>query len=284
MGVASGCLFLRAALTGDWDWLRSPWFRIGLAWWAWVVFCSLPLPAYGLGLGGTSSLVQALVTLRFLLFVAALEYAVLRTDVARHWLQGLIIASALYIAIHALFQSVTGYNFYGEPRGGDGELTGPFGKPRAGPPESRILFPALVPPVAVLLARRDWRGTMGAFAVLLFGLGIMVLIGQRMPLLLTLFGLLIGAFLLPKIAPGRSRSLRGWRRPTGRNGRRLATDLLPAGAEILGSDGPFSDQPIRRDLHACAGDRTTAPAVWPRLRRLPHRLPLAALLPPDPGR
>ena len=201
MGVASGCLLLRTALTGDWGWLRSPWFRIGLAWWAWVVLCSLPLPAIGLGLGGTSSLVQALVTLRFLLFVVALEYAVLRTDVARRWLHGIIIASAVYIAIHALFQSVTGYNLYGEPRGGDGELTGPFGKPRAGPPESRILFPALVPPVAVLLARRDWRGTVGAFVLLLFGLGIMVLIGQRMPLLLTLFGLLISAFLLPRLRP-----------------------------------------------------------------------------------
>jgi O-antigen ligase len=201
MGVASACFVIRCAVARDWHWLRGAWVRIGLGWWGWVVLCSAPLPAFGLGLGGGASLIQAILTLRFLLFVAALEYAVLRAPGARHWLQGLIAASAVYIAIHSLFQAVTGYNLYGQRRGGDGELTGPFGKPRAGPPESRILFPALVPPVANLLARPGWRSTVGAYALLLAGVGIMVLIGQRMPLLLTVLGLLVTALLLPKLRP-----------------------------------------------------------------------------------
>jgi O-antigen ligase len=201
MGVASACFLIRSVLTRDWQWLRSPWFRIGAAWWAWVVICSLPIPAFGMGLGGTNSLVQAVATLRFLLFVAALEYAALRATNARRWLHGLIVASTVYIAIHSLFQSVTGYNLYGQRRGGDGELTGPFGKPRAGPPESRILFPALVPPVAALLARKGWTSTVAAYALLLSGVGIMVLISQRMPLLLTILGLFVTALLLPKLRP-----------------------------------------------------------------------------------
>jgi ADP-heptose:LPS heptosyltransferase/O-antigen ligase len=201
MGVASACFLVRSALTHDWRWLRSVWFRIGVAWWAWIVLCSAPFPVLGLGLGGTDSLVQALATLRFLLFVAALEFAVLCTKDARRWLHGLIMASAVYIAIHSLFQSVTGFNLYGQHRGGDGELTGPFGKPRAGPPESRILFPALVPPVASLLARNGWRSTVGAYTLLFSGVGIVVLIGQRMPLLLTLLGLFVTAVLLPKLRP-----------------------------------------------------------------------------------
>ncbi len=108
MGVASACFLVRSVLTRDWQWLRAPWFLIGVAWWTWVVVCSAPLPQFGMGLGGTNSLVQALATLRFLLFVAALEYAVLRGQGARLWLRGLIVVSTLYIAIHALFQSVTG--------------------------------------------------------------------------------------------------------------------------------------------------------------------------------
>jgi hypothetical protein len=199
MGIASACFLIRCALTQDWHWLRSLWFRIGVAWCAWVILCSAPLPEFGLGLGGQGSLVQAILTIRFLVFVAALEFAVLRAPSARRWMHGLIIASAIYIAIHSLFQAATGYNMYGQRRGGDGELTGPFGKPRAGPPASRILFPALVPSVAALLARKRWLATLGAYALLLFGLGIIVLIGQRMPLLLTLLGLFVTALLLPKL-------------------------------------------------------------------------------------
>ncbi len=201
MAVASGCFLIRSVLTRDWQWLRTPWFCIGVAWWAWVVLCSLPFPAYGLGLGGIPSLIQAVVTIRFLLFVAALEWAVLRPSGARRWLNWLIIVSAIYIAVQSLFQAVTGYNLYGHPRGGDGELTGPFGKPRAGPPESRILFPALVPPVARLLDRPGWPGTLGAYALLFAGVGVIVLIGQRMPLLLTGLGLFVTALLLPKLRP-----------------------------------------------------------------------------------
>jgi O-antigen ligase len=201
MGVASACFVIRCVIARDWKWLRGTWVRIGLAWWAWVVLCSAPVPALSLGLGGVDSFVQAVITLRFLVFVAALEYVVLRAAGGRRWLQGLIAASAAYIAIHSLFQAATGYNLYGQKRGGDGELTGPFGKPRAGPPESRILFPALVPPVARLLARPGWWCTAGAYALLLFGMGIMVLISQRMPLLLTVLGLIVSALLLPKLRP-----------------------------------------------------------------------------------
>jgi O-antigen ligase len=201
MGVASACFVIRSAITREWQWLRSTWFRIGSAWWGWVVLSSLPLPAFGLGLGGSGSLVQAVIMLRFLVFVAALEYAVLRASRARRWLQGMIVISTIYIAIHSLFQWVTGYNLYGQRRGGDGEVTGPFGKPRAGPPESRILFPALVPPAASLLSRPFWLNTAGAYALLLSGVGIMVVISQRMPLLLTILGLFITALLLPKLRP-----------------------------------------------------------------------------------
>jgi O-antigen ligase len=201
MGVASACFIARSALARDWGWLATPWMRLGLAWWGWVVFCSLPLPTVGLGLGGVGSLIQAIAVLRFLVFVAALEHAALRAPAARRWMQGVVAACAAYIAIQSLFQAVTGHNFYGRPRGGDGELTGPFGKPRAGPPESRIIFPALVPFAAALLARPGWLARLGAYALLLFGIGVIVLIGQRMPLLLTVLGLVVTGLLLPKLRP-----------------------------------------------------------------------------------
>ncbi|MBC7801029.1 MAG: O-antigen ligase family protein, partial [Gemmatimonadaceae bacterium] len=63
---------------------------------------------------------------------------------------------------------------------------------RAGAPLSRLLFPAVLP----LVAR--W-GPWGGTALALSGVGVMVLIGQRMPLLLTVFGLFVTAVLLPRL-------------------------------------------------------------------------------------
>ena len=79
-------------------------------------------------------------------------------------------------------QMITGVNFIGWPRGPDGELTGPFGTPRAGPALSRILLPAILPPVAELLDTPGLLNRLAAYVLLLLGFALMILIGQRMPL------------------------------------------------------------------------------------------------------
>jgi O-antigen ligase len=201
IAVTDACFLARSAIARDWTWLRASWLRVGLVWWGWLVLCSLPVPSLGLGEGGVGSLAQAVATLRFLVFVAALEHTVLRDAAARRWMFGIIAAAAAYIALQTLIQFAVGFNLFGEPPGRDGELTGPFGKPRAGPPLSRILFPALIPPAAALLARPGIAAKLGAYALLLAGMFVMVLIGQRMPVLLTGLGLFVAALLLRQLRP-----------------------------------------------------------------------------------
>jgi O-Antigen ligase len=201
IAVTDACFLARSAIARDWTWLRASWLRVGLVWWAWLVLCSLPVPSLGLGEGGVGSLAQAVATLRFLVFVAALEHTVLRDAAARRWMFGIIAAAAAYIALQTLIQFAVGFNLFGEPPGRDGELTGPFGKPRAGPPLSRILFPALIPLAAALLARPGIAAKLGAYALLLAGMFVMVLIGQRMPVLLTGLGLFASALLLRQLRP-----------------------------------------------------------------------------------
>lgn len=185
---------LRAALQRSWSWLATPWLMIGLAWWAWILFCSLPRPGHG----GTGASVQAFAALRFLIFIAALEHWLLREDLARRWLQRVLAVAALYIALQAMVQFATGRNLFGAPRGGDGELTGPYRKPRAGAQFSLLLYPAMLPLLARgLRGARLMRG--GAVALGLGGVAVMVLIGQRMPLLLTLFGLVVAGLWLPRL-------------------------------------------------------------------------------------
>ena len=205
IAVADLCFLSRCALLrpegGQWDWLRAPWFRVAALWWAWVIICSLPVPALHLGEGGRRSLVQAVAMLRFLVLLVALEQLILRPAAARRWLFRLIAASSAWIALNALIQNIFGRNLFGWPRSGDGELTGPFGTPRAGPALARILIPSILPPAAALLARRRPGPVFGGYALLLAGVIVMVLIGQRMPLVISVLGLVVAAILMPRLRP-----------------------------------------------------------------------------------
>jgi O-antigen ligase len=191
-----GVAFLaRSALRGEWTWARTPWVRIAALWWGWLALCSLP----GIGYGGVPSFVQAVLVLRYLVFAAALEHWVLVSPGARLWLQRVIAVCVAWIAAHALFQAAAGRSLFGAPRWFNGELTGPFDKPRAGAPLSRMLLPAMLPAVAALLRRRSPAATLGAAALTTGGLAVVVLIGQRMPLLLTVLGLAVCALFLRRL-------------------------------------------------------------------------------------
>ena len=202
IAIADLCFLARSAITRDWAWVRTPWLLFGWAWWGWLIICSLPIPALDLGEGGARSLIQAVVLVRFLVLVAAMQHAILRAPDTRRWLYWIVAASAAYIAIHVVFQFITGYNFYAEPRGTDGEMTGPFGKPRAGPPFARILLPAIIPWAAALLTRPGVRQLAKAWLVLIGGGAVTLLIGQRMPFLLTCLGLVVVGLLLPRLRWG----------------------------------------------------------------------------------
>ncbi|WP_428493337.1 O-antigen ligase family protein [Rhodopila sp.] len=201
IAVVDLCFLARSTMTRDWAWLGTRWLWFATAWWGWLVFCSLPISGTTLGEGGPRSLLQALMTVRFLLLVAALEWFVLRTAAARLWIWRLVAASAAWIVLNSVIQDIFGRNLLGLPPAGEGVLTGPFGKARAGPPMARIIIPAVLPPAANLLQRRDKAATAAAYALLLGSVVIMVLIGQRMPLMLTLFGLLIVAVLIRRLRP-----------------------------------------------------------------------------------
>ncbi len=188
--IAVAALFVLHTVTGrDWAWLRTGWVQLAALWWGWLVLCST--------LAG-AGVVQALGIARFLLLVVALEHWVLRDPDVRVWLMRLLRWAALYLALSCLLQFTTGRNLAGYPRSGDGELTGPYQNPRAGPPLVRLLFPALLPPLSRWLGRPGWA-PLGAAALGLASVGTMVLVGQRMPLLLTLLGLFVTALLLPRL-------------------------------------------------------------------------------------
>jgi hypothetical protein len=201
IGLIDGLFLARSFSRRDWGWRDQPWLLTALVWWAWMVVCSLPLPALGFGETGWGSLLQAVLLVRFFVLAAALSGWLLRDEGVRRWMLIALAAAAGWIALECWQQYVFGANWNGYPRWMDGALTGPFRQPRAGPALVLILFPAVLPATAALLhQRRRWQRAAG---VLVFALAIatMVLIGQRMPALLTGLGLLSCAVALPKLRP-----------------------------------------------------------------------------------
>ena len=191
-GVAA-LFLLRSAWDRDWAWLRRPWVAAALALWGWTLACTVLAAAAD---GGAKPAIQAALVIRFLAFAAALEHWVLRDGRARSWLLASLSAAAAWVAGSCILQLLTGRNLAGYPRWGDGELTGPFRGPRAAPTLVRILFPTMLPAAAWLEHRgRRWA----AAALVAAGVAVVVLIGQRMPVLLTGLGLLVAGLLLPRI-------------------------------------------------------------------------------------
>ena len=202
--IAAGFLW-RSMANRDWEWLRRGWVRCALVWWAWLVVCSLPIGS--LGMGGWPALLQAVAVLRLLLFVAALQHVVLAGPGPRRRLRWILAAACLYLLAQMLLQAVTGVNLFGVHRFADGTLTGPYDKPRAAAPLSRLLLPVMLVAAAWSLGRaaqirsRGGRWALRGASLLppLLGLAVMVLAGQRMPLLLFLLGLVVAGLLLPRL-------------------------------------------------------------------------------------
>jgi len=187
-------MLVRSVLSGEWAWCRRPWFVLSLVWWGWQVLCSMPFGPFGIGRAGGFG--QALAAVRFLVMAAALQNWTLRSVEMRRWMMILVTGCGLYIGAQILLQAVTGYNLFGVPRFHDGTLTGPYTQPRAAAPLSRLLLPVLMLGCAWVAARvRGWRATAGMSVLAVVAVMLMVLAGQRMPLVLFVLGVFVCAVL-----------------------------------------------------------------------------------------
>lgn len=187
--VAIDLLFLAHVwAVRDLSWMRHGFSRAAMAWWGWVALCSLL--GHGLPLG--------LAAVRLPLLAVAIGWWL--ADGARtRLLWALLAACFVWIGLECWQQYLTGHNMFGHARWGDGALTGPFNKPRAGPAFILLFFPVVVPAAMALLGGPTvWRKLAGGGAVALAALT-MLLIGQRMPSVLMVLGLAVTAVLLPRL-------------------------------------------------------------------------------------
>ncbi len=200
IGIVDVLFLFETSRVGAWRDCAKPWFVAAIIWWLWLLVCSMPLPSLGLhGAGWIVSFAFALVVIRFLVFALALQTWLLNTATLRRNLWIVIAVSCLWIGVETWQQYLTGHNIFGNQRWGDGALTGPFWKPRAGDLYGHILFVALVPAADWLLARKSPATAIAAYLFTILGAVTAVLIGQRMGTAFALLGGVAAAFCLPRL-------------------------------------------------------------------------------------
>ncbi len=180
-------------------WLTRQWRRpfpgrafagAALTWWLWQIICS----AFG-----TGGLLLSLVLIRLPLFAVALCTWVLTGARARAGLWVTIGLAVAWIVIECWQQYLTGHNIFGAGRWGDGALTGPFTRPRAGPELILTLFAVLLPAASHLIGGAGRMRRVSGVLLAVLGAATVLLIGQRMPSVLLLLGLLLSGLLLPRL-------------------------------------------------------------------------------------
>jgi hypothetical protein len=179
-------------------WLKQPWIIITLIWWLWLTFCSVPWPGFTVD-GWGMSFFEAFVVIRLILFTAALQTWLLTTPRSHRAAWAILALCALWIGAESWQQYFSGQNIFGDPRWGDGSLTGPFFKPRAGDLYGHLLFLALLPPVTALFAKPGRLRPLAGAALATIGVVTSILIGQRMGTIFTGLGLVTSALFIPRL-------------------------------------------------------------------------------------
>jgi O-antigen ligase len=189
LAVLAAGFLLRCALQRDATPFRAPWFLAALAFWAWLVLCTL------LNGAEAAPMLAALGWVRIPIAILAFSAWVLADSEARRWVLRAVGLAVAWIMLEVWLQLLAGRGILGFRRWPAGELPGPFTRPRAGP----FLVISLWPPVleaAGRLLRGSTAARLAAWGLVALTLATLVFIGQRLPLVFGLFGFGIAAVLM----------------------------------------------------------------------------------------
>ncbi len=199
-GIADGlisyiaiCFVIYSLINKQWDWVKQNWVIIAFLWWGWILLCTIPFGLFQHNI----MMIQAVVLIRFIFFVIALQVWVLRNEKYRQWLAYILMVCAAYIILNMLSQLIIGYNIVGASRYFDGTLTGPYHHPRAAGPLARLLLPITLSfSIYSIYYYQGWRGKLCSLFLIVFSTLMMAFAGQRMPFILFVFGIVVSLYWL----------------------------------------------------------------------------------------
>lgn len=184
-------------VTKQWQWLRTPWVLALLLLWLHFMLIVVWAP------DGAGAFKRGLVWIRYPIFMAALVFWIGRDAwVQKRFLQTLL-ATVLFLAGDTLLQFYTGQDLFGRPITHIDDfirLSGPYSSLRPGITLVYIGFPALF--FLLAMAQKAVRYRMAlhlAFvaAAILFVVAV-YFSGERMALLLTMFGFVVAPLLVKR--------------------------------------------------------------------------------------
>ncbi len=170
----------------NWGWAKSGWFRVCLAFWAYLLLLNAPFSVQPL-----ESLAYAISFIRWPLFAAALGYWLLTEPMRqRAFLLGLLCVTAFILA-DTWLQFIRGTDLLGHPPFSGNRLTGPFNGPVPGIMTVRVFFILFL--LAGVLGGLKVPSRHIAFICLLLvaGFNFIYITGERMALLLFIAGAIL---------------------------------------------------------------------------------------------
>ena len=177
-----GLVFLyHCTQTQQWQWLKQGWVVCMLVLWGWMILRAgfTEKPAY--------TMPRAFLFIRFPLCAAALIYWLLPDTTTRKYILTSLCICVIFLLADTLLQYVTGVDIRGLPPQTDGmgtiRLSGPFTMPKVG-----IILAWIGIPVLGALWHYQCKPHWIALYIIAYG-AIVYLTGERMALLLLLFGL-----------------------------------------------------------------------------------------------
>jgi O-antigen ligase len=187
-------LFLwRCYLYQSWDWLRTPWVKWFMLFFAYLLLINVPN-----SLAIWDSFSYALFFTRWPLFAIALSTWLLTNKInQRHFLitLGLVIC---FICFDTWFQYIVGHDIFGyTPMIGESDfkrLSGPYSKPLVGIMLLRSLFLGLFAHLVFTSLASNRRNFLFSLIILVVGILTILISGERMALILCIAGFCVVMF------------------------------------------------------------------------------------------
>lgn len=187
-------LFLaRSALIRDWQWLSTPWLRVALVLWLYLVAAS----AFALDPGNAFG--RAVPWVRYVLFAAAVQHWVLADRQRRHlmvWTAGIVLA---FVAADTMVQFAFGVDVFGLERPFPNRLSGPFRDAVVGTFLVKLIFPVLGAVLGWAVLAKSSSRTVLAIAVIVALAAVIFVTGERIPFLLFALGMCLLFSVLPGV-------------------------------------------------------------------------------------
>ena len=182
----------------NWEWTKESWVRcLMLLWLYMMVRGALAENPY-------EALRRSVIFVRYFTFACALAFWTLRDDLTLKRFLNVLTAAVVFMAADGLLQRLAGRDIFFRPythlSDGSLRLTGPYRNPILGIMLAWLSFPVWM---RWVMAKEGKVYFGRSIFLILFIISIIMLSGERVALLLTLFGWLIAIFLMPvrKIYP-----------------------------------------------------------------------------------